>query len=319
MPATIRVTPDNFRRAETDLYFAGFVKEGGFEKFMHNREPAPLDRQTIVRMNRDTLYSSAVFDLDAGPVTITMPDAGERFMSLQIWDEDEYCPLVAYGAGRYTLTREEIGTRYAAAAVRVLVDPSNPEDVRQVQRLQDAIDLQQQGHGKFETPNWDTESRNKVRAALSMLGRTMPDSRHTFGSKEEVDPVRHLIGAAIGWGGNPEKDAFYLNRSVARNDGKTVYRVHVPADVPVDGFWSISVYNKDGYFERNPQNAYSVNNVTAKKGADGSVDVQFGGCDGKAANCLPITPGWNVTVRMYRPRSEILDGRWTFPDLQPVQ
>ena len=111
MPQAIRVTPDNFCRAETDLYFTNFVKEGAFGKFVHNREPTPLDQQKVVRMNRDTLYSSAVFDLDAGPVKITMPDAGARFMSLQVWDEDEYCPLVAYGAGTYELTREGIGTR----------------------------------------------------------------------------------------------------------------------------------------------------------------------------------------------------------------
>lgn len=319
MPEAIRVTPDNFRRAETDLYFGNFVKEGAFGQFIHNREPTPLDRQTVVRMNRDTLYSCAVFDLDAGPVTITMPDAGERFMSLQIWDEDEYCPLVAYGSGRYTLTREEIGTRYAAAAVRILVDPSSQEDIRQVQVLQDKIQLEQNGRGKFETPQWDPASQDKVREALSMLGATMPDSRHTFGPKEEVDPVRHLIGAAVGWGGNPEKDAFYLNRTPTQNDGKTVYRVHVPAEVPVDGFWSISVYNKEGYFEKNPRDAYSVNSITAKKGTDGSVDVQFGGEYRERTNCLPITPGWNVTVRMYRPRAEVLDGRWQFPELQPVQ
>jgi hypothetical protein len=319
MPEAIRVTPDNFRRAETDLYFGNFVREGAFAKFIHNREPVPIDQQTVVRMNRDTLYSSAVFDLDAGPVTITMPDAGERFMSLQIWDEDEYCPLVAYGAGRYTLAREEIGTRYAAAAVRILVDPSSPEDLRQVRILQDSIGLQQKNHGKFETPAWDKASQDKVRAALSLLAQTMSEFRGAFGSKEEVDPVRHLIGAATGWGGNPEKDAFYLNRTPPQNDGRTVYRAHIPADVPVDGFWSISVYNKDGYFEKNPQDAYSVNSITAKKGADRSVDVQFGGCDGKAQNCLPITPGWNVVVRLYRPRAEILNGQWTFPDLQPVQ
>src|SRR5262245_64543439 len=120
MPQAIRVTPDNFCRAETDLYFTNFVKEGGFGKFVHNRQPTPLDQQKVVRMNRDTLYSSAVFDLDAGPVKITMPDAGTRFMSLQIWDEDEYCPLVAYGAGTHELTRDGIGTRFAAVAVRTL-------------------------------------------------------------------------------------------------------------------------------------------------------------------------------------------------------
>jgi len=59
----------------------------------------------VIRLNRDTLYSAAVFDLDGGPVTITLPDAGKRFMSMQIIDEDQYTPQVVYGAGRYTFPR----------------------------------------------------------------------------------------------------------------------------------------------------------------------------------------------------------------------
>jgi Protein of unknown function (DUF1254) len=83
-PASVRVTADNFVRAESDLYFAAIVQKGGFGRFFHDREPARLDAQTVIRMNRDTLYSGAVFDLDAGPVTITLPDAGSRFVSLQV-------------------------------------------------------------------------------------------------------------------------------------------------------------------------------------------------------------------------------------------
>src|SRR6478735_2320651 len=79
----VPVTVDNFKRAETDRYLALNAKEaGGLGKFHHSREPADIDKQTVIRMNRDTLYSFAVFDLDAGPVTITRPDAGKRFMSL---------------------------------------------------------------------------------------------------------------------------------------------------------------------------------------------------------------------------------------------
>jgi hypothetical protein len=80
--------------------------------------------------------------------------------------------------------------------------------------------------------------------------------------------------------------------------------------VPVDGFWSINVYNAERYVQANPLNAYSVNGVTAKRNADGSVPVQFGGCDGKIPNRLPTTPGWNYLVRLYRPRPEVLDGKW---------
>ena len=89
--------------------------------------------------------------------------------------------------------------------------------------------------------------------------------------------------------------------------------------MPVDAFWSISVYNAQGHFQKNDLNAYSLNNITAKKAGDGSVAVQFGGCDGKIANCLPIMKGWNYIVRLYRPRAEILEGRWTFPQAEPVQ
>ncbi|HEX3601873.1 MAG TPA: hypothetical protein VHU84_17100 [Lacipirellulaceae bacterium] len=61
------------------------------------------------------------------------------------------------------------------------------------------------------------------------------------------------------------------------------------------------------------------NNVTAKRNADDAVNIQFGGCDGKTPNCLPIMPGWNYIVRLYRPRAEILDGNWKFPDAQPAK
>jgi hypothetical protein len=128
-------------------------------------------------------------------------------------------------------------------------------------------------------PNWDQASRKKVHDALLALAETLPDTGRTFGARDHVDTVRHLIGTAFAFGGNPEKDALYLNVTPSKNDGTTVHRVTVK-DVLVDAFWSISVYNAEGYFQKNDLNAYSLNN-TAKKAGDGSVAVQFGGCDGR--------------------------------------
>jgi hypothetical protein len=144
----VRVTVDNFRRAESDVYFGRFVKEGGFGRFKHERELAPIDNQTVIRLNRDTLYSFGVFDLDAGPVTVTLPDAGRRYMAVQVIDEDHYAPEVFYAPGAHTLTREKVGTRYVCLAIRTFVDPNDAADVMAVHALQDAIKLEQKAAGK---------------------------------------------------------------------------------------------------------------------------------------------------------------------------
>lgn len=309
----VPVTLDKFARAESDVYMANAIKDGDFGTLKHNREPTPVDQQTVIRMNRDTLYSFGVFDLDAGPVTIAMPDAGKRFMSLQIINEDHYVPAVYYGPGEHTLTRENVGTRYMTVGIRTLVDPNNEDDVKQVHALQDSIKVDQKAAGVFEVPNWDPVSQKKIHDALLVLAQYTGGFKNAFGTKDEVDPVRHLIATAAGWGGNPDKDATYLSFAPAKNDGTAVYKLDVK-DVPVDGFWSVTVYNGEGYLQKNEYNAYSLNNVTAQKSADGSVDIQFGGCDGRIANCLPITPGWNYTVRLYQPQTAVLDGSWTFPE-----
>jgi hypothetical protein len=118
-------------------------------------------------------------------------------------------------------------------------------------------------------------------------------------------------------GGNAPKDATYLTVVPKKNDGQTVHKLTIKGEVPVDGFWSITVYGADGYLHKNDQDSYSINDVTAKKDDDGSVTIRFGGCDGAAINCIPVTPGWNYWVRLYRPRKEILDGTWKFPEAQP--
>lgn len=311
----IVVTLDNFVRAETDMYF-GKTGATALGKFEHNRTMANIDAQTVVRMNRDTIYSFGVFDLAAGPVSITLPDAGKRFMSLQVINEDHYALEVAYGPGSFTYAKDTIGTRYVFFIIRTLANPEDPADLKAANDAQDRIAVKQVNPGKWEAPKWDTSSQAKVRDALSALAQ-LGYSGNRFGRKEEVEPIAHLIGTAIGWGGNPFYAAIYTGEYPKANDGKTVHRITVK-DVPVDGFWSISVYNSKGFFEKNDLGAYSLNSLTAKPNADGSFTVQFGGCAKDTVNCLPIMPGWNYTVRLYRPRQEVVDGTWQFPSATPV-
>ena len=198
-------------------------------------------------MNRDTLYSAAVFDLDAGPVTITLPDPGKRFLSMQMIDEDEYTPEVLYGApsARSPRTRSARATPLSPCAswsIRTI-----PRTSRRSTRCRTPSRSASPADREPSRRPTGTHQPGQGAGRSAELGSTVPDTKGMFGPKGEVDPVRHLIGSAIAWGGNPEKDALYLNVTPAHNDGKTVYRLTVK-DVPVDGFWSISVYNDEGHF-----------------------------------------------------------------------
>ncbi|MFB6419611.1 MULTISPECIES: DUF1254 domain-containing protein [Bradyrhizobium] len=309
------VNVHNFVRAETDLYFRkAAVDDGAFGKLRHRRAVASIDKQDVVRMNRDTLYSSGVFDLDAAPVTITLPDAGKRFMSMQVISQEHYTTDVVYGPGTFTYSKDRVGTRYVYVIIRTLVDSASPQDVKAANVIQDGIKVEQASAGKFEVPRWDKTSQDKARSALEALG-SLGGVVDRFGRKGEVDPFDHLVGTAIGWGGNPRSAADYQSYYPPQNDGKGVYRLTLKA-VPVDGFWSVSLYNEKGFFQKNALDAYSLNNLTATPDPSGAVVIQFGGCGKATPNCLPIMKGWNYTIRLYRPRQEILDGSWKPPPPQ---
>jgi hypothetical protein len=81
------------------------------------------------------------------------------------------------------------------------------------------------GPGRFEMPNWDPVSQKKVRDALIVRAATVPDTRRMFGARDQLDAVRHLIGTATDWGGNPEKDALYVTILPSKNNGITIYRL----------------------------------------------------------------------------------------------
>jgi hypothetical protein len=306
---SVQVNVDNFARAESDRMFASFAAEaGGVNRFNHRRVPTSVDHQPVIRMNRDTLYSAAVVDISEG-ASLTIPDGGKRYVSVMVVNQDHYINRVFHEPGRYTLTVEEFDTPWVAVAARILVDPADRDDVAAVNALQDKFEVEAASSSPFEAPDYDTASLDATRSSLLELARGLHAFDHFFGAKEDVNPVRHLLGTAAGWGGLPDNEARYVGVDPRLPVGEYSLTVR---DVPVDGFWSISVYNADGYFEPNDRNAYSVNDLTAKANEDGSVTVHFGGGDDRP-NAIPIMEGWNYTVRLYRPRPEVLDGTWVFP------
>jgi len=312
----VKVTAQNYVRTESDFQMKSYIESyNNFGKFEHFRKPYDVDNQVTVRGNRDTLYSFGVFDLRS-PLTITLPETGGRYQSLMIVNQD-HSIWSFYGPRTGTLTEEKAGTRYVLLALRTFMDPNNEQDMKEAYRLQEAVGVEQADIGKFEVPDWKKDEVEQMRHTAQVIASTVTDAGKMFGKKEELDPVYWMLGAAIGWGGLPAEAASYVNVVPERNDGKTPYTLTV-TDVPVYGFWSVTLYDDEGWLPVNKYDAYSFNNVTAKKDKDGSITIHFGG-DPKADNFLPIVPGWNYIVRLYQPGPEILNGTWKVPSPEAVE
>jgi len=315
------VTIDNFPRAESDTMFRGTLKtmnklfKTKLGELGHMRTPTPLENQPVIRMNRDTLYSAAVFDLSK-PVTITLADVGGRYQSMHVVSQDHYM-YAESKPGTYTLTQEKVGSRYAQVSIRTFVNADDPEDIKLANKAQDTIRVEGAiVGGAYEAPDWNQEQLTKIRQLLSQLSLFGLDAGKAFGKKGEVDPVHYLVGAGAGWGGLPKEEAIYELSQAKENDG-TPHKMTFE-DVPVNAFWSVTVYNKEGYIEKNDLGAYSFNDKTAKKNSDGSITIHFGGCEDKRVNCLPIKAGWNYAIRYYQPKEALLSGKWKSPEIIPV-
>jgi hypothetical protein len=312
------VNVDNFVRAESDTMIRASMKAHSFGvgELLHLREPTTPEKQPVIRMNQDTLYSGIIVDLSE-PVKLTLPEVDGRYMSMHVVNQEHYM-FVESKPGTYELTEKLVGTRFALVSIRTFANTRDPEDVKKAHAAQDAITVEGGGKGPFEAPDWDQEALAAGRKALNDFAVALGfNASNAYGRKKDIQPTDYLIGAAAGWGGLPSGAAIYVFDSVDKNDGKTPYAV-TAKDVPVDAFWSVTIYNADGYLEANDMGVNSYNNITAKPNEDGSHTINFGGCDDSRVNCIPISPGWNYTVRMYEPRKEIQDGSWTFPVLEPV-
>ena len=308
------VTVANFVRAESDVAIKKLVDVVGLGSWIHLRVPTPLDQQRVIRMNRDTLYSSAVLDLRE-PATVVMPETNGRYQSLHVISQDHYS-FAKTKPGRYALSRENVGTRYAYLIVRTFCDADDPDDIVATNALQDALEIEGGGSGVLDIPEWNIEQMLEARDALNTLAKLGVSNVGAFGTREEVDPIRHLIFAAAGWGGLPNKQTIAELGAVEKNDGTP--HVLTVKDVPVRAFWSVIVYDANGFIPENDLGIYSYNNVTAKPNPDGSITIHFGG-DPSQINHLPIAAGWNYAIRMYEPEESILDGSWIFPKIVPAK
>lgn len=311
---SVKVTPETYIRAESDRQFGDIVKmAGGVNRFFHFRSPTPLDKQNIVRMNRDTLYSMAVVDTSKG-ATITVPELPEgRYASVFLVDNDHYCPFVIYTAGTHKLPHD---TKYLGIGVRIQVfNPDDKDEIAVVGELQDQFIIKSGSADPLPPFRWDRASLQGLTTKYEEDSARYSSWKGMMGPRGKVDEKTRHIAAAAAWGLFPEWDATYLNYS-GEQDTQVGYQAsyQVPENT---AFWSITVYGNDGFMKS--ENCI-VNSSNVKLNEDGTFTVYFGSKElcGDVSNRLDVTEGWNFLMRIYRPGASVLDGSYKIPEVEPI-
>jgi hypothetical protein len=284
--STIIVTEDNFPQAYTNLRFDAIINQAGGLNTFREMSTAPSDpaKQFVVRMNRDTHYSTAVFDMTDG-VYLTIPET-DKYISVQVVDENHETQPMIYGPGRHKLTAK---TKYAFIAVRSLDDQARRN-----------LKAEANSSDPFAVKEWDNESFDKVAASGNTVFTTGYDQSKAFSNTESGQtPYWNYVGAAGGWGGAMVVDNIYQTSQYMSSDG--CYEMTF-ADPEARDFWSATVYNGDGYMFNDVANISSE--MDPVKNSDGTYTLRFG-CDGLANN-IPIREGnktgkFNILVRHYGP------------------
>ena len=307
-----KVTPESFIRAETDNMYAQMIKNaGGTNQFFHFRTPTPLDKQTVIRMNRDVLYSGGVFDAKEG-LEITFPEMPDtRYASVYILDNDHYVQDIFYKPGVY---RVEGNTRFLYVIVRVQVlNSEDADEIQMVNGLQDKFIVKSVANEEFPELTWDVKSLDSLRAVYNQESANYSSWKGMMGKRGEVNEETRHIAAAAAWGLLPEEAATYLNYKPKDSNRDKCYSAtyKIPEN---NGFWSITVYGDDGYIKS--ENCL-LNGSNVKLNEDDTFTVFYGTKEacGDVPNRLDAPEGWNILFRIYRPGESVLKGDFTLPEM----
>mmetsp|Transcript_78888 Transcript_78888/g.255888 ORF Transcript_78888/g.255888 Transcript_78888/m.255888 type:complete len:296 (+) Transcript_78888:121-1008(+) len=290
-------------------------------------------------MNLDTVYSMLVLYLWS-PAFVTYPDVGDSFVSLMCGSESHDIFQAVYEPGRYLITEDDcgceppctanqdghlcmaVGTPKAFVILRTLAHAENASDMTAAHQAQDGFVVKQADVGKWDVPDWNQLGLSAIRGHLLALGASSqePPVFGFFTGPEKIDHFSGILNVAAGWAGTRAQDQRYF--PWAAQGQSDTFTLEMPADIPFErlGFWSVTVYNREGFMFASPSNYNSAAGGPAGLNPDGSTTVYFGGCDRLErqnpcpAHCLETQPGWNIVVRVFRPGTAILDGSWEPPN-----
>jgi hypothetical protein len=300
----------------------------------------------LPRTNNDTYYKGATLFLDNGPIVLgSNAPSADRFASFQLIDDRNvnYRNIV-HPKGMYTLyfgdkpeeiegEAIEVPSKLSVVLARVEVrDKNDPEDVASATAVFHGLTID--GAQPREFPRLDllsgyaAEVVAEANRRMDETAATVPFTQTVVGPGREpgrdVPYLHHSAGTKLGWGGpDPSHSAFenvFLDANGREMKGSFGTYSVTTDDPPVGAFWSVTVYDHDrgGFLHPNAAGRYHINNTSAVRNTDGTATFVFKeACEASGANCLEVPAGrFDLTVRYYLPREEILAHAWTFPKVE---
>ncbi len=313
-------TTENYAVYETARQYVKVQENVGVNNFEHKRVLTPTNQQPVVRMNRDTYYSMAVVNVSEG-ATVTLPEIPEgKYMSMEVITEDHRIQAMQYGSGTFDLST------HSGDHVYVIVRTDATFTEEEVHAIQDKMSIDAKATAEFMAPQVQKMPFEKIEKELKtempkLLKRD--GAQATFGmftdpqdeSKELFTKEKYAVGAAIGWGGAQLQDNIY---EVSGNFPADTCHQATFEDPENQAFWSVTVYNKQGFMFNDVAN---VSSNTATKNADGTYTVSFG-CGDDAPNNIESNNDsgvFNLAFRHYIPSQKVRDGFRVLPYVKAVK
>lgn len=307
-PEGTTVTPEMYPTVETSRQLLLLQEKAPVNRVAHNRQLTPTDDQPVVRMNRDSYYSFASVDVSAG-ASITIPPVPEgTYVSVQPVTEDHRIQPMSYGSGTFPLAT------HTGTHLYLVIRLDSTLSVAEANRIQDGMTITAASSEPFTTETVNKDSfeaaenllRSKTPAMLKAEGNDANFGMFTAPTDESrgmYSEYKHMMGAALGWGGAQLKDNIYELSPQYPAEGCYEATFEDPRN---GAFWSFTVYNEEGFMFDDLAN---MSSDTATPNDDGTFTVNFG-CGESGVNNLPIVNEsgvFNVIVRHYRPSERVRD------------
>lgn len=318
-PEDYGMTAKQYIQSDTRAFFADFLGRAALNEFYHFTGLSTAEDTWVVSPNNDTIYSIATVNATEG-FTVEIPEVGDRFVSIQIITENHMTPFYYYESGSRSFSASEFDTDYVGVGVRMGTDGGDDD----VAFVTGALQPQYKITGAADEDELlrpDLDLLAKVRAPLVAAYNKLPNS---FGAMKkytgEVDDWEYFTYVTAGaWGLSADENAMYAIGGPDNARGGQCYTATFPP-VPVEAFYSITMYGPDNYLMTNLDNIVSSNRGVINND-DGTFSVVFG-----AEDCRSLAPnyantpedGWSLLLRAYRPDVASFKA-YQMPDILPVE